>query len=259
MVTNFKNQSRKKDLKQLFILILFVAFVFWLYSPPGYRYLNLYLWNNNVKMFLAEIQDREAATAYILHRNNAVYYAKMNKKEGAFAEINKAIELFPEYGSENTLRGLYKDKAMIHIYFKSYKEALNNYLRANVVNIYDNLRLAMLLKENGNYKEALGYCNEIINTGMKAYAGYACAADIYAGAGRLDSAIRIYDLLIEKTPKNANHYVERAEYKRLRGDIEGYNEDMAIAKSFSNYDPNHVSIIKEAITFKRFDLPLLKS
>ena len=125
------------------------------------------------------------------------------------------------------------------------------------VTILDHLRMAMLFKVNGNYKLALTHCNEIFSIDFNAYAGYACAADLYAQVGKIDTSIRLYDLLLSKSPNRAKYYADRANYKKMLYDIDGYNEDMAKAKELSSYTDLEFSITKDILAPKKLDLSIL--
>lgn len=257
MINNFRKQSRKEDLKLLLKVFLFFVVVTWLCTPPGNKLMQVLFWGNNAQYVYAKYVKKDDANAYLFHRNNAIYLAKMDFREKAYNEINKAIEIYPMYLGEKKLDGLYKDKGLICLYFKDYKEALKYLIRVKSVNILDNLRMAMLFKVNGNYKYALSYCNEIFAVDYNAYAGYACVADIYATAGKPGTSVRLFDLLISKYPKRAKYYADRAFYKKMLYDIDGYNEDMAKAKELSTFANFESSITRDILEPKRLDLSAL--
>lgn len=257
MITNFKKQSRKDDIKLLIKVILLFVFIAWLCTPPGNKFLQVCFWGNNAQYMYAKYIKKDDTNAYLYHRNNAVYLAKMDFKLRAYDEINKAIAIFPSYLGDNKLEKLYKDKGMIYLYFGDYKEALSSFVKTKPVTILDFLRMAMLFKTNGNYKLALNNCNEILVTDFNAYAGYACAAEVYAAANKVDVSIRLYDLLISKSPNRAKYYADRANYKKLIYDIDGYNEDMAKAKELSSYTNFESSITRDILKPKKLDLSIM--
>ena len=257
MITNFKKQSRKDDILFVLRLILVLVLIAWFCTPPGNKFLQVCFWGNNAQYMYAKYIKKDDTNAYVFHRNNAVYLAKMDFKTKAYAEINKAIEIYPSYMGDAKLERLYRDKAIICLYFKDYKDALSSMVKTRPVNILDNLRLAMLFKANNNYKYALSYCNEIFAIDFKAYAGYACAADVYAAAGRVSTSIRLFDLLIDKSPNRAKYYAERAMYKKMLHDIDGYNEDMNKAKELSTYANFNSSITRDILNPKRLDLSIM--
>lgn len=257
MITNFRKQTRKDDIKFLLSVILIFVLVAWLCTPPGNKFLQVCFWGNNAQYLYAKYVKKDNANAYIFHRNNAVYLAKMDLKLKAYDEINKAIELYPSYYGDNKLNNLYKDKGIIYLFFGDYKEALGALVKTCPVTILDHLRIAMLFKTNGNYKLALNHCNEIFAIDFNAYAGYACAADVYAQVGKVDTSIRLYDLLISKSPNRAKYYADRAEYKRMLYDVVGYEEDMAKAKELSSYSNLEFSITKDILAPKKLDLSIL--
>ena len=234
MITNFKKTSRKDDAKLLTWIICGFLFVAWLCTPPGNKFLQVCFWSNNTQLFISRLTHNSEATEYLFHRNNAVYLAKMypNKKK-ALDEMNKAVQTFPSYASDSELKSLYKDRAEIRLMAGDYKGALNDFINSGDIQFNDNLKVAMLFKEQGNYREAMSYCNRILEADSTAFAGFACLSDLYSNIGRYDIAIKIWDLSIDRRSNNPKAYVERARVKKKIGDITGYNEDIAKAREYS--------------------------
>ncbi len=185
-------------------------------------------------MFVSRLTNNTDATEYLFHRNNAVYLAKMypNKKK-ALDEMNKAIQTFPSYFSDSELKSLYKDRAEIRLMAGDYKGALSDFMNSGDIQFNDNLKVAMLFKEQGNYREAMSFCNRILEADSTAFAGFACLSDLYSSIGRYDIAIKVWNLSIDRRSNNPKAYVERARVKKKNGDIIGYNQDIAKAKEFS--------------------------
>lgn len=253
MITNFKKTSRKEDAKLLAWVICGFLFVAWLCTPPGNKFLQVCFWGNNTQLFISKLTHNSDATEYLFHRNNAVYLAKMypNKKK-ALEEMNKAIQTFPSYSSESELKSLYKDRADIRLMAGDYKGALSDFMNSGDIQFNDNLKVAMLFKEQGNYREAMSYCNRILEVDSTAYAGFACLSNLYTNLGRYDIALKVLDLSIDRRTNNAKAYAERAKVKKLMGDLEGYNKDVAKAKEYSptinideslTYDALHPKIL----------------
>ncbi len=253
MITNFKKTSRKEDAKLLAWVICGFLFVAWMFTPPGNKFLQVCFWGNNTQLFISKLTHNSDATEYLFHRNNAVYLAKMypNKKK-ALDEMNKAIQTFPSYSSESELKSLYKDRADIRLMAGDYKGALNDFMNSGDIQFNDNLKVAMLFKEQGNYREAMSYCNRILEVDSTAYAGFACLSDLYTNLGRYDIALKVLDLSIDRRTNNPKAYAERAKVKKLMGDLEGYNKDVAKAKEYSptinideslTYDALHPKIL----------------
>lgn len=231
MIKNFnKDEQRKKDAKILLTIIFVFLIVVWLCTPPGNKFLQICFWGNNTKFLIAKLQNNDELTAYKFHRNNAVYLAKMGFKDKAIGELYRAAAKLPNYVSERDYDNLYRDSAQVRLFFGDYKGALNDYLKVKGLYFTDRLPLAALLRVNGNHDLALQQCNLILNTDFKAYAGYACIADVYGDLGRYDAAVRVYDLLIDKSPR-ARYYADRAVYKRKLGDYDGYYKDLETAKN----------------------------
>lgn len=245
MITNFKKTSRKEDAKLLaFIVIVFLA-VAWIFTPPGNKFLQMCFWGNNTRLLITKLIHKEDATEYIFHRNNAVYLAKMfPDKKGALVEINKAIELATTYATDDELKSLYKDRAEIRLMAGQYKGALSDFINSGDIQFLDNLKVAMLFKEMGSYREAMNYCNRILDVDSSAYAGFACLSDLYSSLGRNDVALKLWNLSIDRRANNPKAYAERAKVRKQLGDLAGYNEDVVSAKK---YDPN--INIEESITY----------
>ena len=234
MITNFNKRTRKDDIRLLTWVIVIFLFIAWLCTPPGNKFLQMCFWGNNTRMFIAKCKN-EDVNLYKFHRNNAVYLAKMFSKDRkrAISEMNKAIALFPPFGNDDELKKLYKDRAVMLIYFGDYKGALGDYLRGGNYDLNDYLRIALLYNEKKKYKNAISYCNSILNVDITAYAGYACLAHVYESQGKYNIALKVWDLAIDRKSTNARAYADRAKLKRSLGDMEGYAEDAAMAKEFS--------------------------
>ena len=263
MITNFQKTSKKDDLKLLTWIILGFLFVAWLCTPPGNKFLQMCFWGNNTKFLIAKLTNNYATTEYIFHRNNAVYLAKMSKdKSRAITEMNKAIETLPNFASDQELNTLYKERAYIKLMDGDYKGALNDFVSAGVssnnITFNENLTIALLFKEVGNYREAMSYCNNIINIDNTAYAGYACLADIYNSLGRHDLSVRVWDLAIDRKRNNARAYADRALVKKKLGDLEGYNADVAKAKEYLPTIDLDDSIIYDTLHPKMLTLTIRK-
>lgn len=248
MITNFKKQSRKDDVILLTWVVVILLLVVWFIIPPRNKFTQICFWGNNAKFFFAKMIGTSASTEYIFHRNNAIYLARMNpKKTIALKEMDKAVQTLPSYASDKELRRLYKDRAEIKLFLGDYKGALNDFVNSDMITFNDSLKVAMLFKLAGNYKEALSYCNNILNKDNSAYAGFACIADIYTSVGRPDVALKVWDLAIDRNKNNPRAYAGRALIKKAMGDIEGYNNDIKIAKEYSPALNIEDSIIEDAL------------
>lgn len=248
MITNFKKQSRKDDVILLTWVVVILLLVVWFIIPPRNKFTQICFWGNNAKFFFAKMIGTSASTEYIFHRNNAIYLARMNpKKTIALKEMEKAVQTLPSYASDKELRSLYKDRAEIKLFLGDYKGALNDFVNSDMITFNDSLKVAMLFKLAGNYKEALSYCNNILNKDSSAYAGFACIADIYTSVGRPDVALKVWDLAIDRNKNNPRAYADRALIKKAMGDIEGYNNDIKIAKEYSPALNIEDSIIEDAL------------
>ena len=133
---------------------------------------------------------------------------------------------------------------------------VNGGVRAGNISFNENLTVAMLFKEAGNYKEAMAYCNNILNTDNTAYAGYACLSELYNSIGRYDVSLRVWDLAIDRKKNNAKAYVDRALVKKQLGDLEGYNADIKKAKEYVPTINIEDSIIDDILNPKLLNLSI---
>lgn len=249
-----------KNSKNIFLGILCFLVVIYLLCPPYNKVAQIDYIYNNVHYLIQNINnDYNNESEYIFHRNNAIYLAKMANKKGAMKEIDNAIVTAPSKLSEREMANLYNDRAKIKIFYSDYKGALDDMLRIKNPGINDFLKIAMLLKEQGKNKLAVAYCNKIINLDVKAYEGYACIADVYAGVGNYDASVIIYDLLIDRVPDKAKYYSDRAKYKKEAGDILGYKEDIKKAKDINPTVDINFSVTYDSIHPKFLDLSITHS
>ncbi len=256
MIENLKPKQKKNDAKILAWIIIGFIFVVWLCTPPGNKFMQIAFWGNNTKLMIAKMQHKEETTAYKLIRNNAVYLARMGMKDKALQEMDKAIQSLPAYMPENILESLYRDRATLKLYYRDYKGALNDYTKIKSLEFNDYFKIAMLYKVNGNNKYAAQNCSKIISLDSTAYAGYLCLADVYAGVGRVDAAVNIMGLLIDRAPNRAKYYADRAAYKLEMGDKRGHYEDMEKAKELAPHMDFDSSLVKETLEPKVLTLTI---
>ena len=258
MISNFNNYTRKDDIKLVTIIILVFLFIVWFCSPAGNKFLQIRFWGNNTRFLITKLTNNSETTAYKFYRNNAVYLAKMYKnKDSALREMDKAIQSVPAYISDKELKNLYKDRANIRICAGDYKGALNDFIQAENITFQDYLKIALLYKEVGMYKQAMSFCNAILNVDNTAYSGFACLAYLYDTAGRTDIAIKVWDLALDRRKNNARAYADRALLKKKIGDFEGYKEDLAKAKEIFPTIDIEQSIIKDTLQPKVLSLSIL--
>lgn len=258
MITNFNNKNRKDDAKILGIIISLFLFATWLCTPPGNKFAQVCFFGNNTQFLIAKLtKSREDLNEWKFYRNNAVYLARMEYKEASLREMDKAIVAAPIYLSDSEMSTLYSDRGQLRLFWGDYKGALDDFLRIKNPGFIDKFKIALLYKKCGNNKYALSYCNDIVNLDPNAYIGYACIADVYAGVGRYETSVRVFDLLINRTQNHARYYADRAMYKRKCGDASGYSADLAKAKELSPMIDVEASIIEETLKPKRFTLLII--
>ncbi len=258
MITNFNKKNRKDDIKILGIIVFAFFFVIWLCTPPGNKIAQLCFYGNNTQFFIAKLtKPQNELNEWVFYRNNAIYLAQMEQKEASLREMNKAVQAMPSYVADIEVSRLYSERAQLRMYFGEYKLALDDFLRVKDPTIIDRFKIALLYKNVGNNKFALSYCNSILNTDPSAYIGYACMADVYAGVGRYNTSVKVYDLLIDRIHNRARFYADRAFYKKKCGDTSGYNQDMKKAKELSPLIEEEISIIKETLRPKKLTLEIV--
>ena len=245
----------EEDKKKIFIITLATVFAIYLLIPPYNKIAQIGYVLNNIQLLM----NNKVVDEYLFHRNNAAYLLKMNNRYSASKEMDKAIATVPSTISDSVLNRFYIERARIKLLNQDYKSALNDFLRVPTHSINDYLAIAMLLKKNGNRKLAVTYCNKIIDIDIKAYAGYACIADIYGSLKKYDASIMIYDLLIDRSPNKAKYYADRAMYKNKAGDIKGADQDLKKAKELSPLFNDNSSITYDALHPKKINMNIMKS
>ena len=251
-IKGYNEHTKKDDIKCLISIAVIFACVFWYFCPPDNKIGHIKYWTYNA---LSTFKNKDSDYNY--YRNQAIYLANLNKKEASYKQINEAIKIASGDASDSDLEELYKVRGKIKIYFKDYKSALNDYLKANTYDITEMLTISQLYKLNGNKKEALSACNGIINMYEKAYAGFACLADVYANVGRYDVAVKVYDLYLDKTNISARGLADRAYYKKKMGDFEGAKADLEAAKNINAQTSEKITILDDTLKIKHLDLPIL--
>jgi tetratricopeptide (TPR) repeat protein len=229
-----KKRNKDKEYRNIIIgMIVSFFLVIWLATPPGNKFMQIVFWGNNTQFFIAKLFNKADAKEFIYHRNNAILFARMDMKEKSLKEMDKAIQTAPTYISDSVYESLYKDRALLRIYYGDYKGALGDYLRAKDLDLLEQFRLALLYKQNLDNKRALSTCNLILATDSNAYSGFVCLAEVYSGVGRNDIAVRVFDVLIDRKPNRAQYYVDRAFYKAKAKDETGYASDIATAEQLA--------------------------
>ena len=251
------NLSEKKTNKYGFILI--AIFFIWLFFPHNNSFIQLSYWANNCIYAVLKTFHLNKMPEYMHYRNNAIYLAKIYPKKPApsFRELDKAIAAVPADMTKKELSKLYKDSAVIKLYYGDKQGALEYYLQVKNRDASDNFRIAILLSDESRFSEAEKYCNDIIYR-SQALSGYVCLSYVYEKTGDVDSAFRIYDSLLDTHPNNVMAYMERAHLKQRIEDEEGYQEDIKKAKELSSYVSEYdTSIIDKAINLKELPLSLI--
>lgn len=255
MIKDFNKNEKRDDAIKLALLVLAIFIGIWLMLPPGDKAAQLGYSYNNLTYFLFAKNDNKKEVVF--HRNQAVYLARMGKQKAAMLKINKAIDVACAFADDRQMEKLYSDRAMIKLYFKDYKGALNDFLKAGKVDMSKQLIMSQLYKLNGNKKLALSACNGLIAVNEKGYSGYACLADLYASVGRYDVSVKVYDLYLDRVSNKARGLADRSYYKSLMGDTVGADADLKAAKNLSSNIKNEITILEEALNPKYLNLPIM--
>lgn len=246
----------KKDKSVILKIALALFILIWLALPPYCKSAQIGLFYSNTRLNWTKLINSNEIEEYRLHRNNAIYLAQMNKSNSALREMDRAISSYPLEASEEGLQSLYNDRAQMRLYYKDYFGALEDLVRIQNPSYTDMLKIAALYMKIGKNSKALSYCNTLFEADIKAYAGYACIAAVYANVGKYEAAIAMYDLLISRSPNRGKYYADRASYKLKAGDKNGYEEDMEKAKELSSTIDTTSSVIDDLINPKVLQLAI---
>ncbi|MBR6126658.1 hypothetical protein IKQ21_03145, partial [bacterium] len=101
-----------------------------------------------------------------------------------------------------------------------------------------------------DYARAISFCNAILDIDEKAYAGFACMANVYESAGRPDVALKVWDLAIDRKKSNPKGYLGRAFVEKKLGRMDDYNNDVAKARELSPSIKIDKSTVEEVLNPK---------
>lgn len=255
---NKKELQDSKGNKAGFVIV--TLFLIWLFFPNNNSFIKLSYWSNNLVYNISKMMHKKLAPDYIHYRNNAIYLAKIYPKnsERSINEMNKAINSIPEKDIKKERGKLYKDRAVIKLFYGDKAGALEDYLSAEKYDANDNFRIAILLTDEAKYSKAIPYCDNILYSNKDAILGHVCLSYVYEKYGDIQSAETVYDSLIEKNPKNEIVFIERSHFKQRIGDEQGQHENMAKAKKISSHvNEKEASVIEKAVNFKELPLPII--
>ena len=234
---------------------LVTIFMIWLFWPHNNSFIRLSYWSYNLFYNATKVLHIPFSTETMYHRNNAIYLARINKNnsEKSLNEIQRAVDLAAAKESTGELEYLYKERAILKLYYGDKDGALEDYEKAvGVINEpMDNMRLAILLTDNHKYKDAVMQCKRILWRGtVPPPFGYVCLAYVYEKSGSPDAALSVYDWAIDRGRQEAYLYIERANLKKRMGDDEAYIQDINNAKKI---DPD-IKIKDDSFTEKALNL-----
>ena len=250
----------QENSKNKYGFVIFIIFMVWLFYPNYSGFIQSCYWADNILYSVLRVLHINKTPEYIHYRNNAVYLTKAYPKNPApaYREIDRAIASFSGSPENGNLSQLYKDAALIKLYYGDKKGALTDLQAIKNPDTNDNLRMAILLADESKFKEAETYCKTILAKSSRAVSGYVCRAYVYEKSGDVDSALQLYDYLAELKPNSEVVFMERSYFKKRNGDTQGALEDINKAKSISSYIPEDgVSILDKTINIKDFPLSII--
>ncbi len=250
--------DNKDDIKLLCLMLIAIAFVIWLILPPRNKFIQINMLKASYNHNQVVKKQGSDPNAYLFHRNNAIYYMNINEKEKAVEEINKSLDLLPENVNNYMYNNLLRDRATFWIYNKEYKLALDDLLLIEEPDVLDIFRMALLYDELQDFEEMLNLCEIIVDRAPTSYEPLACLAKVYYNYGEYENAIKVYDVLIDRSKEMAVYWADRAYYKDLIGDSEGAKADYARAKELSNNVKTGLTVIENVIHPQKLDLEVIK-
>jgi len=246
---NFEVTNKKDDKKISIIVILVCILVSWLLTPPGNKFIQICFWGHNMQNFIAQTFDKERANTYKFHWKNAIYLVQLDNRTALY-EMNKAMQLAPNYLTDKQFDVLYRERAKMKTVFKDYKGAMDDYLLVKELNYDDTLRLANISKFLGKKGMAVSYCNTLFDYELGKEVACDCLAEIYADAGKFNTSIKIYDFLIDKKNDNADYYIKRAFYKKRNGDFIGGEADIKTAQNINPEVELEFAVLSDVLLLK---------
>ena len=247
----------KENKKNKYGFLVLLIFFIWLFWPNNNGFIKLSYYADNFVYSILKITHITKVPEYIHYRNNAVYLAKMYPKKPAPAlkAMDRAIAAVPADLADTQLSNLYRESAVLKLYYNDKSGALTDFLSAKVLKDTDYLSMAVLLADESRYDEADSKCNELLAKNNNVISGHICQAYVYEKSGDIESAKQIYDSLVESRPNSEIVYIERASFKKRIDDQKGAEEDFNTAQKHSLYsNGNHTSIMDRCINIK--ELPL---
>ena len=261
MPSLFDNQKKlQENSKSKYGFVIFILLLVWLFYPNYRGFIQSCYWADNILYGVLRGLHINKTPEYIHYRNNAVYLTKAyhNNPLPAYREIDRAIASFPGNQKSGNLSTLYRDSALIKLYYGDKKGALTDLQSIKVPDTNDNLRIAILLADESKFDEAETYCKTILSKSSKAVSGYVCRAYVYEKSGDINSALLLYNTLADLRPNNELVFLERSYFKKRNGDMRGAAEDINKAKSLSSYLPEDgVSILEKTVNIKEFPLSII--
>ena len=259
MIIDFNKGTLQQecDTRVVKVAIVLFLFVTWLCTPPGNKFAQVCLYGNFTRHFVANIVNKDSANEYKYYYNNAIYYLQIDQYKYALRELDNVMSTTPDFVSEQFIKSVFTARAQAKLKLGDYKGALDDFLRGED-NFLDLLPISILYLKVGNARYAMNYCNDILERSPDAIIGYACIANIYQEKGLYDSAIKVWDYAIARKKTNAIAYVERANLKKMIADINGYENDISMAKQYSPFIKTSTSLIDDFLSKRKVQLKTLK-
>lgn len=174
-------------------------------------------------MFLNNSLSHEERAA--IHLNLASIYELRGEIDKSIVEINKAIEIFPEYDLAYSLLGdNYYRVGNLNKSLESYQEAVK--IKEDPEYYFD---IANVYYAQGELGEAQKYYLKVIELDSNATNAYLNIANILLDANKVLESKIYYDRVLEIEPYNSNAHNDLGYYYETIGDFDKAKEEYALA------------------------------
>ena len=261
MLSNIHGDENKNFYVRLLLLILMIIIIIWVIQPPKNKALQIEFWGHKIKSKIMTMNGSIGNNVYLIHRNNAAYIVNLYHKTSpkiaiADTEMNLAFDKLPKSASENEYKRLIGDRAYIRFYKGDYLGAINDFENASSLDFNDYLLLSMLYKKTAQYEKGLDICQKILNKDDRSYEGFACVATIESALGNNERAVNVMTFAIEQKKNNPLAYIERARYRKITGDIAGYNQDIEKAKALKSTVKTNFNYAESILNPETLSMPI---
>jgi len=185
-----------------------------------------------VSFVIASVNGVSTEERAAIHLNLVQIHLSKGDVATAFSEIDKAVEIYPEYDLAYSVLG------DIYLGFNNLDMALGSYIKAAEINqdpehYYD---IGNVYYRAGNLEDALTAYMKVVELSPNASNAYLAIGNLLSDLGRYDQAKQYYDKTLELNYNNANAHNDFGAYLEVVGDLENARQQYKIALEL---DPNH--------------------